>query len=171
MAESYNFPDDLVQAQRDFLAAEAQVKEIVDDDLMPSSIDIAKQEAVVPEDLEQALADARAAQMDMTLRLNRHDWSTFDNASNLQRWAPSRRGCALVLDRNGSRLDQTRRGPSSNRAHRSPSGFGVEQIGAEGMVEAEDRQHTIDLWCQIHQGYRAAVLFQPLLGVQQRPEA
>ncbi|GAA4593315.1 hypothetical protein GCM10023194_57300 [Planotetraspora phitsanulokensis] len=45
---------------------------------MPSSIDIANQEAVVPGDLEQELA----AQMDAVLRMHRHKWWDTDEVDN-----------------------------------------------------------------------------------------
>jgi hypothetical protein len=48
MAEpKYKFPEHLLQAQRDFLAAETRIQPIVD--AMPSSIDVVNLEAEVDE--------------------------------------------------------------------------------------------------------------------------
>jgi len=73
MAESkYVFPEDLLQALRDFLAAEVQIKQIVDK--MPSSVDVINLEAEVGEEQQQELDAAREAQMDAVMRMHRHEW-------------------------------------------------------------------------------------------------
>jgi hypothetical protein len=79
MAEpKYTFPEDLFQAQRDFFAAEARVKEICD--AMPSSLDVANLEAEITDEQREALQVARAVQVDIVMKLHRHEWwSTVDN--------------------------------------------------------------------------------------------
>ncbi|WP_204074728.1 hypothetical protein [Planotetraspora phitsanulokensis] len=79
MAEStYAFPADLLQAQRDFFAAEARVKELCD--ALPSSIDVANMEAEITDEQREALQAARAEQLDLVMKLHRHEWwSTVDN--------------------------------------------------------------------------------------------
>jgi hypothetical protein len=79
MAESkYEFPEDLLQAQRDFFAAEARVKELCD--ALPSSIDVANMEAEITDEQREALQAARAEELDIVMKLHRHEWwSTVDS--------------------------------------------------------------------------------------------
>jgi hypothetical protein len=76
--QTYEFPEDLLQAQRDFYAAEARVHELVD--AMPSSVDVANLEAEVSDEQREALEAARATRMDIVMTLHRHPWwETVEN--------------------------------------------------------------------------------------------
>jgi hypothetical protein len=79
MAEQkYQVPEDLVQAKRDFFAAEARVKEL--GDAMPSPVDVANLEAEISDEQRDALQAARAAELDIVMTLHRHEWwGTVDN--------------------------------------------------------------------------------------------
>ncbi len=68
----YEFPDDLVAAQRDFYAADARVQEVTD--ALPSSLDIVAGTASITEDQRAELAAVRAERLRIVDILYGHTW-------------------------------------------------------------------------------------------------
>ncbi|MFF4414547.1 hypothetical protein ACFYY8_18635 [Streptosporangium sp. NPDC001559] len=71
-ASDYDFPDDLIAAQRAFWEADAQVKEVTD--RLPSSIAIAAGEAEISSEQHEELDRVRAARLEALDALNNHPW-------------------------------------------------------------------------------------------------
>lgn len=66
----YEFPPDLLEAQRAYYAADAQVQEVTA--AMPSSQEIL--EGAISEEQREQLAAAREARLQALEALNRHPW-------------------------------------------------------------------------------------------------
>ncbi|MEV4096987.1 hypothetical protein [Streptosporangium saharense] len=69
---NYDFPDDLIAAQRAFWEADARVREVTD--RLPSSIAIAAGEAEVSDEQRAELDRVRAARLEALEVQNRHPW-------------------------------------------------------------------------------------------------
>ncbi|MER7126729.1 hypothetical protein [Micrococcus luteus] len=68
----YEFPPDLIEAQRAYYAADARVQEVTD--ALPSSVAIVAGEAEISDGQRAELAQARAARLDALETLNKHPW-------------------------------------------------------------------------------------------------
>ncbi|MEV0830924.1 MULTISPECIES: hypothetical protein [Streptosporangiaceae] len=78
MMADYEFPDDLLAAQRAYYKADEHVQEATDE--MPSSVDVLAGEAQVSQEQRDELAAARTARLDALDILNRHPfWAAMDN--------------------------------------------------------------------------------------------
>lgn len=72
MADTYDFPPDLIAAQRAFWEADARVREVTNK--LPSSIAIAAGEAEVSDEQRAELDQVRAARLEALAVQNRHPW-------------------------------------------------------------------------------------------------
>jgi len=66
----YEFPDDLIAAQRAYYAADARVQEVTD--ALPSAQEVL--EGVMTDEQRAGLAEAREARLTALETLNRHPW-------------------------------------------------------------------------------------------------
>jgi hypothetical protein len=79
----YELPEDLIEAQRAFYAAEARCAELVA--AQPSPVSVAALEAEVGDEQRQALAAAREERLQIVERLHRHPfWSTVDAGDKMK---------------------------------------------------------------------------------------
>lgn len=74
----YDLPEDLIQLKRDFLAADAECREIAEQ--LPSSVAVLAGEAEPDLGRQAQLDAARARRLEVVRQLYRHEWwATVDN--------------------------------------------------------------------------------------------